>query len=358
MIHDTRATREDPLVRCGGVSKSFGTAAAVRDASLELYDGEVLALLGRSGCGKTTLLRTIAGLERADAGTIWIRGREVAGPGVWTPPEKRGVGVVFQDFALFPHLSVEKNIGFGLSRASRRAGAVGEMLDLTGLTALAKRRPHELSGGERQRVALARALAPRPLVVLLDEPFSSLDASLRAEMRTEVRRVLHEAGASAILVTHDQEEALSMADRVAVMLAGTVAQSGTPAEMYLRPASREVASLLGDGNLLPGAVAGDCVRCELGALRCAAGPEGCAAEGKSCEVFIRAEAIRLCGVDEGARGVVETTFYYGHDQAALVRMDSGLLLRVRLGRGDQAGVGQRVGLRVDGEVVMFSDAER
>jgi len=338
---------------CRGVSKRFGSALAVRSATLELREGELLALLGRSGCGKTTLLRLIAGLERADEGRIEIAGRLVEGSGTHVPPEKRGVGVVFQDYALFPHLTVEKNVAFGLPRRERRGGAVREMLELVGLADKGKRRPHELSGGERQRVALARALAPRPAVVLLDEPFSSLDTSLRGEMRAEVRRVLHEAGASAILVTHDQEEALSVADRVAVMLDGAVAQTGTPAEIYLRPATRGVASLLGDGNLLPGSAAGDCVRCELGALRCAPGSEACAAEGKACDVFVRAEAIRLCGVDEGARGVVETTMYFGHDQAALVRMGSGILIRVRLGAGEEVRVGQRVGLRVDGEVVAF-----
>jgi iron(III) transport system ATP-binding protein len=353
VIRDQR-NHAETVVSCRALSKRFGDTLAVRDAGLELHEGELLALLGRSGCGKTTLLRLIAGLERPDAGRIEIAGRVVEGDGVHLPPEKRGVGVVFQDYALFPHLTVEKNVAFGLPRRERRSGVVGEMLEMTGLSAKAGRRPHELSGGERQRVALARALAPRPSVVLLDEPFSNLDASLRDEMRSEVRRVLHEAGASAILVTHDQEEALSVADRVAVMLEGSVAQTGTPAEIYLRPATRGVASLLGDGNLLPAsAAAGDCVKCELGALRCAPGVETCAAEGKACEVFVRAEAIRLCGVDEGARGVIETTLFFGHDKAALVRMDSGFLIRVRLSASDDVGVGQRVGLRVDGEVVAF-----
>jgi len=340
------------VVACRGVSKRFGEAIAVREASLTLHEGELLALLGRSGCGKTTLLRIIAGLERADAGTVEVGGRVVEGPGVHAPPEKRGVGVVFQDAALFPHLTVEQNVGYGLSRRARKAGRARELIQMVGLAGMEPRRPHELSGGERQRVALARALAPSPAVVLLDEPFSGLDASLRDSMRAEVRRVLHEAGASAILVTHDQEEALSVADRVGVMLEGAVAQTGSPAEVYLRPASREVAALVGDGNLLPGAVAGDCVRCELGALPCAA-DGACAAEGKPCEVFVRSEAIRLCGVEEGARGVVETTMFFGHDRAALVRMDSGFLLRVRLERSEAVAVGQRVGLRVDGEVVTF-----
>ncbi len=340
------------VVRCDGVSKLFGETVAVRDASLTLQRGELLALLGRSGCGKTTLLRMIAGLERASAGVIEIEEKRVEGPGVFTPPERRGVGVVFQDYALFPHLTVEQNVAFGVPRRSRRSQHIKAMLEMTGLLGLRDRRPHELSGGERQRTALARALAPKPSVVLLDEPFSSLDASLRSAVRHDVRAMLRDAGASAILVTHDQEEALSTADRVAVMLQGAVAQAGAPSEIYLRPASRGVAELLGDGNLLPGSHAGDCVRCELGALRrCESG--ACAGEGKACEVFVRAEAIRLCGVDEGARGVIETTLFYGHDRAALVRMDSGFLLRVRLGGGEELVPGRRVGLRVDGDVVTF-----
>jgi len=342
----------DEVVRCVDVCKDFGDTHAVRDASLSLGRGETLAILGQSGCGKTTLLRMIAGLERAASGRIEIERTPVDAPGAFVAPDKRGVGVVFQDYALFPHLTVEQNVAYGLSRRQRRSKVIEEMLDMTGMLRLRDRRPHELSGGERQRTAIARALAPRPAVVLLDEPFSSLDTSLRDAVRNDVLRLLHEVGASAILVTHDQEEALSVADRVAVMMRGGVVQTGSPAEIYLRPASREIAELVGDGNLLPGSMMGDCVSCELGALPCSHA-EGCVREDGSCEVFVRSEAIRLCGIDEGARGVVERTIFYGHDRAALVRMESGTLLRVRLGAGEELVPGRRVGLRVDGDVVAF-----
>lgn len=344
--------KQEVVVACRNVRKMFGDVVGVRNASLELARGELLAVLGRSGCGKTTLLRMIAGLERVSDGRIAIEGRVVDGDGVFIPPEKRGVGVVFQDYALFPHLTVEQNVAYGLPRRTRRSRLIDEMLDMTGLVSLRDRRPHELSGGERQRTALARALAPRPAVVLLDEPFSSLDTSLRESVRGDVLELLRTAGASAVLVTHDQEEALSVADRVSVMSDGRVVQTGTPAEVYLRPANREVAELVGDGNLLPGSMVGDCVRCELGALPCARA-EGCVKETGACEVFVRSEAIRVCGVDEGARGVVERTMFFGHDQAALVRMESGALLRVRIGPGELLAPGRRVGLRVDGDVVTF-----
>lgn len=351
MISSEPLTSET-VVRCEGVSKSFGNSPAVREASLTLHQGELLAILGQSGCGKTTLLRIIAGLERADAGRVEIGGTLVDGPGVFVSPEKRGVGVVFQDYALFPHLTVEQNVAYGLTRRARRSRVIEDMLEMTGLLPLRDRRPHELSGGERQRTAIARALAPKPAVVLLDEPFSSLDTSLRDAVRHDVLELLRQAGASAVLVTHDQEEALSVADRVAVMMGGGVVQTGAPAEIYLRPANRDIAGLLGDGNLLPGSMVGDCVRCELGALPCSRAG-GCVRESGDCEVFVRSEAIRLCGIDEGARGVVERTLFYGHDRAALVRMESGAVLRVRLGAGEVLVPGRRVGLRVDGDVVAF-----
>ena len=216
-------------LRCDGLSKAFGDAAAVDDASFHVTAGTVLALLGPSGCGKTTTLRLIAGLDRPDAGTIVLGGSEVQGPDVSVPPERRRVGLVFQDYALFPHLDVRANVGFGLSRRNGRAARVAETLELVGLSALASRMPHELSGGQQQRVALARALAPNPRVVLLDEPFSNLDAALRNDLRNDVRRVLRESGTTAVFVTHDQEEALSLADQVAVMIDGRVLQVGAAA---------------------------------------------------------------------------------------------------------------------------------
>jgi len=223
-------------IRLEGVTKRFGDVSAVRDASLDVAGGEILALLGPSGCGKTTLLRTIAGFERPDAGTIEVGGRVVAGA-AWAPPEARGVGMVFQDYALFPHLTVAENVGFGLARRDR-ATRVPALLALVDLCGLGARYPHELSGGQQQRVALARALAPAPRVVLLDEPWSNVDPQLRAELRAEVSAVLRPLHVTAILVTHDREEAFSVADRIALMRDGSIVQVGTPEELYFAPVDR------------------------------------------------------------------------------------------------------------------------
>src|ERR687896_2347653 len=242
------------------VDKAFGRTRAVDGATLRVGRGELVALLGPSGSGKTTLLRVLAGFERPDAGRVAIGGRPVAGNGDWVEPEHRRIGMVFQDGALFPHLTVAGNVGFGASRAER----VGECLELVGLSARAGDFPHELSGGERQRVALARALAADPEVVLLDEPFAALDAGLRESLRLEVAEILRSAGTSALLVTHDQAEALSLAGTVAVMRHGRVEQVGTPEEIYERPSSRWLAEFLGDADVLPGRADGGVVECELG----------------------------------------------------------------------------------------------
>ena len=236
-----------PLLELKGIRKRFGELAVLRGVDLALYPGEILALLGPSGCGKTTLLRVVAGLEVPDAGRVFLEGREITA----LPPEKRGIGFVFQDYALFPHLTALGNVAFGLKGKDRLARA-RKALERVGMTLFQDRRPGELSGGQQQRVALARALAPGPKLVLLDEPFSSLDAGLRAATREEVRKVLKETGTAALLVTHDQEEALSFADRLGVMRGGEILQVGTPAEVYLRPKTPFVAQFLGRTNLLPG----------------------------------------------------------------------------------------------------------
>jgi len=230
---------DDPVLDLSGVTKRYASETAVEDVSLSVREGELLTLLGPSGCGKTTTLRLMAGLERPSGGTIEVDDRRVAGPDAFVKPEERGIGLVFQEFALFPHLTVAENVGFGLADRpdEERAERVAEMLDLVGLADYADRPPSDLSGGQRQRVALARSLAPEPDVLLLDEPFSNLDVRLRVEMREEVHRILREAGVTAVSVTHDQEEALSISDRVAVMNDGRVEQVGSPEEVFHTPAT-------------------------------------------------------------------------------------------------------------------------
>lgn len=239
-----------------GIRRSYERETAVENLALEVGDGEVLTLLGPSGCGKTTTLRLIGGLERPDAGTISLGDRVLADGEEFVPPEERGIGLVFQDFALFPHLSAAENVGFGLSDWSKaeRRERIEELLDLVGLTEHADDKPSELSGGQKQRIALARSLAPEPDVLLLDEPLSNLDVSLRVSMREEIRRIIDETGVTAIWVTHDQEEALSVADRVGVMSDGHLQQVGRPESVFARPASRFVASFLGRAGFLSATV--------------------------------------------------------------------------------------------------------
>jgi iron(III) transport system ATP-binding protein len=224
----------EPLLSCRGVSKRFGEVVALKNASLAVEEGALLALLGPSGCGKTTLLRLIAGFETPDAGEIWLRDKLIASAERAMPPEKRRVSMVFQDFALFPHLNVAANVAFGLPKGSDRSARVSELLSMVRLSGYESRMPHELSGGQQQRVALARALAPRPELLLMDEPFSNLDPAVRADVRREVRQLIRDVGITAIIVTHDQEEALSLAGEVALMMDGEVLQVGAPAEMPAR----------------------------------------------------------------------------------------------------------------------------
>jgi len=324
-------------VRLEGVEKAYGRTRAVAGLDLDLAEGEIAAVLGPSGCGKTTLLRLIAGFERPDAGTIVLAGERVAGPGCWTPPETRRVGMVFQDYALFPHLKVRANVAFGLARRSReeREALTQRTLELVGLQHKDDRFPHELSGGERQRVALARALAPEPAIVLLDEPFSSLDATLRGSLRREVELILRDAGATALLVTHDQEEALALADRLAVMRDGELVQVGPPEEVYARPAARWTAQFVGEVNVLAGIARGTGVETELGTLDLA-GP----ASGR-VHVALRPEQLELLA-GHGPNAEVVDREFRGHDVLYRLRHEAGRTLVVQLPSLTLFEVGQRV----------------
>jgi len=317
------------MIETTGLHKAFGRVRAVDGADLRVEAGATAALLGPSGCGKTTMLRLLAGFERPDAGAVSIGGRVVAGPGTFVAPDRRRVGMVFQDYALFPHLDVAGNVGYGLPRARRRGGRVAELLALVGLDGHGDRRPHELSGGQQQRVAIARALAGEPDVVLLDEPFSNLDAALRGQVRREVRSILLRAGVTALFVTHDQEEALSLADVVAVMRAGRIEQVGTPDEVYERPGTRWVAEFLGEADVFVASPAGEgYVECELGRFPVEAGFAGPA------EVVVRPESVSLSlRPDGGGRpshdGRVVRREFFGHDQLVEVELESGVRLRSR-----------------------------
>jgi iron(III) transport system ATP-binding protein len=249
-----------------GLNKAFGQKPVLVGLDLDVAEGSLTAVLGRSGCGKTTLMRLVAGCEPADAGTIRVGERIVAGQGVQLPPERRGIGVVAQEGTLFPHLDVAANVAFGLPRSKGHAGRVQELLALIGLAGYERRFPHQLSGGEQQRVALARALAPAPRIILLDEPFSALDPALRASLRAEVRTILQVSRTTAVLVTHDQTEALSVADQVAVMRDGRLVQTADPATLYRQPVDAEVAQFVGDAVFLPGRLEGGYVQCLLGRL--------------------------------------------------------------------------------------------
>ncbi|MDD2912221.1 MAG: ABC transporter ATP-binding protein [Candidatus Bipolaricaulis anaerobius] len=281
------------MLEVRGLTKRFGEVTAVADFSLAVADGETVALLGPSGCGKTTVLRMIAGLEQPDAGQVLLAGRDATD---W-PPERRGVGLVFQSHALFPHLSVEANVAYGLRfrRGVDRVARVEELLSLVGLSGYERRKPHQLSAGQQQRVALARALAPEPGILLLDEPLSALDAALRKELRAELRALLGKLGMTALYVTHDQEEALALADRVAVMREGRLDQVAPPAELYARPRTSFVAAFLGRANLWPGKVVsvdGDRALVEVAGERFPA-ERGEAREGDEVFLFFRPEWVHL-----------------------------------------------------------------
>jgi len=340
-----------------GLHKAFGDHPVLTGVDLEVQAGSLTAILGPSGSGKTTLLRLLAGFERADAGTISIGDGLVDGPGVYVAPERRHIGYVPQEGSLFPHLTVEANVGFGLPARERRGGWAQSLLDLVGLGGLGRRYPHQLSGGQQQRVALARALAIEPAVVLLDEPFASLDAHLRASVRADVQEIFRRAGTTAVLVTHDQDEALSVADRVAALRHGTIAQYATPENLYSRPVDADLARFVGDANLLEGVLAGAVVKTLLGNLpldsaAAALGPAG------QVTVLIRPEQIELAAADalpagDGLAGRVTSYDYHGHDAVLRVQPDHAAddrTIVVRVAGGRHLPVGSPVTLRARGPV--------
>jgi len=349
------------------VRRSYGTVAALDGASLAVPTGSLVAVLGPSGCGKTTLLRCVAGFERICGGTITLDGSPVAGPGRHLPPHRRRAAVVPQEGALFPHLSVAANVGYGLDRAARRSDRIDEVLALVGLDGYGARMPHQLSGGQQQRVAVARALAPRPPLVLLDEPFSALDAALRAELRRDVREALRAGGATAVLVTHDQGEALSMADEVAVMRAGRIVQQGTPTVIYRDPLDEWVASFVGDAVLIPATVSGDLATTALGSLP-VTGP----ARPGPATVLVRPEQISLrpagpvaAGPDAPASGwsgvatagpaTVLRHDFHGHDALVGLRLPDGTHVTARvLDSASRFTIGDAVMVTVNGSARVYA----
>ncbi len=334
-----------------GVTRSFGPTEVLSGVDLHVPERTVTAVLGPSGCGKTTLLRLVAGFDDPDAGEIRFGDETVYAAGRSVPPQRRRVGYVPQEGALFPHLSVTANVSFGLSRRDRTAGRVAELLELVGLAPeLAGRAPHELSGGQQQRVALARALAPGPALVLLDEPFSSLDAALRESTRRAVGDALAVAGATAVLVTHDQAEALSLADQVAVMRDGRLVQLDSPETVYRSPSDTGVAQFVGEAVLLPAQLRGGRAACALGSLPVRAGsrpPDGPAS------ILLRPEQILLDATDAGVEAKVRDVSYFGHDAAVRLEVLGGPEVLARVAGHALPKPGATVRLTVAGEALAY-----
>lgn len=318
-----------PVIQCSDVTKMFGSTKVLEGVSFDLEEGEILSILGPSGCGKTTILRLIAGFEQVNSGKILVQDRIVSSPSVHVPAHHRDVGMVFQEYALFPHMTVAENVSFGLQWVNRseRRRRVADVMEIVRLTGLEKRYPHELSGGQQQRVALARTLAPRPVTVLLDEPFSNLDASMRSEMRYEVESILRDNSIATIFVTHDREEAFAMADRIAVMNNGRIEQIDSPDVIYHSPATRFVARLTGTCDFLQGQVAGGEAATEIGALSILSS-NGPFEQGSDVELLVHPDDFSISPDDNGSL-VVKSKEFRGDETMLVIATPSGSSLRCR-----------------------------
>tara|TARA_B100001057_G_scaffold364834_1_gene367835 strand:+ start:9395 stop:10420 length:1026 start_codon:yes stop_codon:yes gene_type:complete len=334
---------ENLIIRARSVSKSYGSELVLSDFNLDVWNGAIVGVLGVSGSGKTTALRLIAGFEKPDSGIIEMREEIISSQEVYVPPEERNVGMVFQDYALFPHLDVKSNISFGLSKHQIKSGRLNEVIDMCNLNDYRNKLPQELSGGQQQRVALARALAPNPEVILLDEPFTSLDAHMARDLRDEVVTLLRETETTAIIVTHDQEEALSVCDVVSVLEDGKVIQSATPQEIYLNPISQTVANSVGDPNILKGFSINGMVETSLGTF--------VSAYDGALDVSIRPECIELNLDSDGSYVVKECTFY-GHDQVISFQNSKGEVFRARSLPNTIYATGDKINIEIS-EVTTF-----
>ncbi len=346
------------MVQLQDVTVRYGSVHALGAFNLQVEPGEFMSILGRSGAGKTTALRVIAGFERVTSGYVRINGRLVGSLFAHIAPDQRRVGVVFQDYALFPHLTVAENVAFGLQDSSRRErdSKAMPMIELSGLSGLEKRYPHELSGGQQQRVALARALAPRPVALLLDEPFSNLDRELRDTLRRDVGDILKRSGATTILVTHDREEALAMADRIAVMGPGFVEQVGTPADVYRRPVSAAVAKLTGPCDLIAGRMAGTDVLTDAGVFPADASEGPLPASGASVIAMLRPADLEITPSESESACTVVSREFRGEFTDYTVAIYSGGVIVVRRRSEEALQLGQRVAVRsrAGSRVIVFA----
>ena len=334
---------ENLIIRARSVAKSYGSETVLSDFNLDVWNGSIVGILGISGSGKTTALRLLAGFDKPDSGIIEMRDKVISSKETFMPPEERNIGMVFQDYALFPHLNVEKNIAFGLSRDEIKSGRLQEVLSMCNLEIYRNKFPQELSGGQQQRVSLARALAPEPEVILLDEPFTSLDAHMARDLREEVVSLLRQTETTALIVTHDQEEALSVCDVVSVLENGSVIQSATPQEIYLNPVSQTVANSVGDPNILKGFSVDGRVETSLGTF--------VTAYDGALDVSIRPECIELLLDSEGSYVVKECTFY-GHDQVISFQNSKGEVFRARSLPNTIYEAGDKVNINIS-EVTTF-----